>query len=307
MNYSIGEIRCVIAAFFLLLLQSTYAQGVGVNATGTSPDPSAGLDVDFNDKGFLLPRLTTAQRDSIVSPALGLLIYNTSNDCINMWTGATWKQSCFDCGFSTPVAGNNGPLCEGSSLNLTVTAIPGAVYQWTGPNGFTSALQNPVIANATSAANGLYSVVATLNGCTSSPQNTFATINTTPVTPTASNDGPVCVGGTLNLSASTIVGATYTWTGPNGYSANSQNPVITNAQATHAGTYNVVATVNGCVSSAGSTTVVVNAAPAAPGTISGPVSACPGSAGNVYSIVAVPNATSYNWTVPAGSTITSGK
>jgi len=42
------------------------------------------------------------------------------------------------------------------------------------------------------------------------------------------------------------------------------------------------------------------------GTISGPAVVCAGSAGNVYSIPAYPNATSYVWTVPAGATITAG-
>jgi hypothetical protein len=48
-------------------------------------------------------------------------------------------------------------------------------------------------------------------------------------------------------------------------------------------------------------------APAAPGTITGPINVCQGGCGYVYSIAAIPNATSYSWTVPVGGTITAGQ
>jgi hypothetical protein len=67
--------------FCILLLAysiSTYAQ-VGINADNSSPDPSAMLDVKSTDKGMLMPRMTLAQRNAIVSPANGLMIYQTDN------------------------------------------------------------------------------------------------------------------------------------------------------------------------------------------------------------------------------------
>ncbi|HVO52064.1 MAG TPA: choice-of-anchor tandem repeat GloVer-containing protein, partial [Thermoanaerobaculia bacterium] len=77
---------------------------------------------------------------------------------------------------SPPTAGNNGPVCAGSSLQLTASTIAGAAYAWTGPNGFSSTLQNPSIASATAAASGTYSVTATVAGCTSAPATTVATV-----------------------------------------------------------------------------------------------------------------------------------
>src|SRR5260370_15698445 len=59
---------------------------------------------------------------------------------------------------ATPTASNNGPICAGSALNLTASTVSGATYSWTGPNGFTSALQNPSILHATTAPSGTYSV-----------------------------------------------------------------------------------------------------------------------------------------------------
>src|SRR6185295_9778777 len=86
-----------------------YAQeGVGINSSGTSADPSAILDASSTTKGQLVPRMTTAQRDAIINPALGLLIFNTTTQCFNVWLGVTWKKICGDCDFSNPVPGNSG-------------------------------------------------------------------------------------------------------------------------------------------------------------------------------------------------------
>jgi len=70
--------RTVVIAFGLVcLMGAILAQNVGI---GTStPNPSARLDVSDNQRGILIPRLTTAERNAITSPARSLLIYNT--DC----------------------------------------------------------------------------------------------------------------------------------------------------------------------------------------------------------------------------------
>src|ERR1051326_4500293 len=95
----------------------------------------------------------------------------------------------------------------------------------------------------------------------SSSGSATITVNTSLTAPTASNNSPICDGQTLNLSASTVSGATYSWTGPNGFSSSVQNPSIANATTAAAGTYSVTVTVNGCTSTAATTTVTVNAAP----------------------------------------------
>ena len=65
----------IIFLFFLLLVSIAHSQ-VGINTN--SPDPSAMLDIDSVDKGLLTPRMTTAQRDAITSPATGLLVFDTT-------------------------------------------------------------------------------------------------------------------------------------------------------------------------------------------------------------------------------------
>lgn len=160
--------------------------------------------------------------------------------------------------------GSNSPLCQSTTLLLTATTIPGATYTWTGPNGFTSTSQNPAIGNIQPNQAGNYTVVATLNNCSSVPAITNVVVKLTPPAPTAGNNGPICSGKTLNLTSTTVTGATYGWTGPSGFNSSVQNPTIPNATTGANGTYMVIATVNGCPSASASTVAIVNQTPVAP-------------------------------------------
>ena len=51
---------------------------VAINTDGNNPDTSAGLDVKFDNKGLLVPRMTRIQRTAIASPAEGLMVYCTN-------------------------------------------------------------------------------------------------------------------------------------------------------------------------------------------------------------------------------------
>lgn len=73
----------------LISLQYIQAQGVGIN--NSNPDASAVLDVSSTTKGVLVPRMTTAQRNAIVTPATGLLIFQTDNTTgFYYYNGTTW-------------------------------------------------------------------------------------------------------------------------------------------------------------------------------------------------------------------------
>src|SRR5437764_15073491 len=95
-----------------------------------------------------------------------------------------------------------------------------------------------------------------------------------PVTPTASNAGLYSEVPKDSRSISTVSGATYSWTGPNGFTSALQNPTRANATLADAGTYSVTVTVSGCTSAAGTTNVVVNANPAAPAITPTPAQVC---------------------------------
>ena len=105
---------------------------------------------------------------------------------------------------ATPVVTNNGPFCAGNNLILTANSTtPGVTYSWTGPNGYTSSLQNPVISPAFTVNAGIYLVTATKFGCVSTPGPTVAVIHPVPfITAFASANPTNCFGtdGTIILS-----------------------------------------------------------------------------------------------------------
>jgi hypothetical protein len=112
---------------------------LGVNAA--SPAPSAALDLNSQTQGFLMPRMTSAQRDAIASPAVGLMLFNLTTGCFNHWTGAVWKALCAACEapFEAPtVSGDNAVLCGTSGETYSVTPAAGVnAYTWSVPAGAT--------------------------------------------------------------------------------------------------------------------------------------------------------------------------
>jgi len=201
---------------------------------------------------------------------------------------------------ATPTAGSNSPVCAGQTLSLTSNTIASATYSWSGPNTFTSSLQNPTIASVTTAASGNYSVFVTVGGCAGSAGTTSVTINPGPVAPTVGSNSPVCSGNTLSLTSSTVTGATYSWTGPNSFTSTSQNPTIPAVTTLANGTYSVNASVTGCSIVSGSTSVTINQTPNAP--VAG--SNSPVCVGNTLSLTATPTGTTYSWSGPNSFTST---
>ena len=78
--------------FFFGLCTVGYTQSVGIGTT--NPDSSAILDLSSNTQGFLMPRMTTAQRDAIVDPADGLQILNLDDKCIDIFIDQVWRKNC---------------------------------------------------------------------------------------------------------------------------------------------------------------------------------------------------------------------
>ena len=86
-------------------------------------------------------------------------------------------------------ASNGGPYCAGQTVTLSATA--GATgYSWTGPNGFTSNLQNPTIPNATPLDSGTYTLNYTTPNCNGTA-STLVVVNT-PINPAFTQISPIC-------------------------------------------------------------------------------------------------------------------
>ncbi|BDS12069.1 COG1470 family protein [Aureispira anguillae] len=85
---------------------------VGINIL--QPDTSAILHLESTDRGFLPPRMTTAQRDNIYSPKPGLTIFNSEDSTVQYYTGRcwlpVWQESCDDCLFDFSIENQNGNI-----------------------------------------------------------------------------------------------------------------------------------------------------------------------------------------------------
>ncbi len=133
--------------------------------------------------------------------------------------------------------------CSTTSVPLTGgSSTPNASFAWTGPNGFSSNLQNPI-----APAVGTYTLTVTgPNFCTATAT---ATVNGDFATPNASATGGVitCSSTTTTVNgSSTTPGATFDWAGPGNFMSTAQNPTVSNI-----GTYTLtVIGPNGCTSTA---------------------------------------------------------
>lgn len=96
-----------LTVFLLLVSCAAFAQdnmGIGT----LTPDPSAILEVKSTDKGVLLPRLTSAQKNGIPSPAQGLFVFDTDTESFWYYDGTQWVEALGPIGPTGP-QGPQGP------------------------------------------------------------------------------------------------------------------------------------------------------------------------------------------------------
>ncbi len=257
-----------------------------------------------------------------MDPAFGGVTYDGPTKKLSGWawsegygwihfrsTTPTAYGVALTCGSLTGTVTGGGNVCGVGSSGVTVTVGGGAApYTVTLDNGGgTQSGAGPAfIFTVSPASTTTYSVASLADGfsCVGAGSGSATvTVNAIPATPTAGSNSPVCTGSTITLTTPTVTGATYAWTGPNGFASALQNPTISNATAAGAGTYSVRVIVNGCTSTAGTTAVVVQARPARP-TITAPTTVLPNQAftASVPEVAGV----SYGWSVTNG-TVTGGE
>ncbi len=120
-----------VLSFFLsfMSLSCLFAQNNNVGIGTTTPDASAILDIKSASKGVLVPRVTTAQRTAITSPAQGLLVYDTDLGCFYYYNSTTsaWVSLC--------QAGPAGPTGPAGSNGVAGPTGPSGADGATGPAG----------------------------------------------------------------------------------------------------------------------------------------------------------------------------
>ena len=183
----------------------------------------------------------------------------------------------------------NGPLCPGQTILLH--AEGGTSYEWTGPGGFSSSLQDPSITDIDLSHAGPYSVSITEPFCPVEIKTSVVVINTPPAAGITCPD-KVCAGEAITLGSSG--GISSYWTGPNGFESDTRNPVIQAATTAMSGTYSVkVRSAENCTATA-THNLTVNALPSATIITNSPV--CSGE----KLMLSCPEGTSFRWRGPSG-------
>lgn len=199
-------------------------------------------------------------------------------------------------------ANNDGPGCEGDSLQLSVSFVPGANYSWTGPQGFQSSLQNPKISPIA----GEYFVsVTTPAGC-DGESSTQVEVITPPEITALSSDALECMDGMTDITFFPSVFPqgeyTYIWSGPGGYEADTLNPIIVNATEADNGTYTLTIVQGSCASEPQSIDIDITDSPQTP-IIDGESNLCEGDTLMLH-VEAGSDNVQYLWTTPLGQRTT---
>lgn len=158
---------------------------------------------------------------------------------------------------------SNSFVCVGDTLKLFASSTTaGVAFLWEGPAGFTSGLPTPILAPATMAMAGTYSVTVSKASCYNYA-TTVVDIRPLPV-PVLKSNTPVCSNDTLKLQGASATGASsYIWNGPNFFNSYSQSPNVAFVQTVSTGVYTLSVNWNGCTVS-DTMSVVVNQTPMAP-------------------------------------------
>jgi gliding motility-associated-like protein len=187
-------------------------------------------------------------------------------------------------------------ICEGEDLIFSASSQGATTYAWTGPNGFSSALQNPAILNSSTVQSGTYIVTAAIGNCTSTGTSVNVTVNPNPAAAAGISSAVICSGTSVSLTSSG--GTSYNWTGPASYTSAAQNPVIANTIVSNSGIYTVtVSNAAGCTDSA-SVSLTVDQTPPAPTTSAAATTICEGQ--DIVLSASSAGASSYSWNGPDG-------
>ncbi|RYD57412.1 MAG: T9SS type A sorting domain-containing protein [Sphingobacteriales bacterium] len=157
-------------------------------------------------------------------------------------------------------AGFDTAVCAGDTIKLNASSSSAGTisYTWSGPSSYSAIGKSVKRASAATAMAGNYIVTAT-RGCTAR-DTVGVTVGaaTAPAVPDASYTAPLCVGDTLRLSATVVAGASYTWTGPNSFTASTRQPEKRITQLSDSGFYIVRANAGGCSSAPDTIKVKIN-------------------------------------------------
>jgi hypothetical protein len=117
--------RLLLLLLSIITYCTAFSQNVGIGTT--SPHASAALDLNSTSKGILIPRMTTAQRTAIISPAAGLMVYDITSNSFWFYNGTTWSGVSGSGSLSLPfdaavnISGNAFRIANTSATGVAIT------------------------------------------------------------------------------------------------------------------------------------------------------------------------------------------
>lgn len=233
-----------------------FGNGSAAEFVTTTNNPSLVIsDATAAHAGFYTVDVSLNGCTSATSAVHQVLIFGTSLDITAVSNGSSSPSGG---------AGNVTQLCMGETLRLSLPNYPNVTYEWIGPAGYTSTEANPIIPNITEESAGAYYAYIRLEGCgTIITKPTEIAVKPIPEQPKVSQDllgllgqARVCLGADLDLNIPnpTVIDASdsvsYSWYFNGMPLADTDGPELNlaDSDASAAGVYQVVATLNGCAS-----------------------------------------------------------
>jgi gliding motility-associated-like protein len=221
---------------------------------GDGYDFGSSIDVDFNNNAFITGEWNNVFNNAsypLANPGSGAYFDNTFNGVID--DGFIVKLSPLQIQKQASQVNTTNCQCNGSAtFSITCGDAP---YSYVWSNGQSVLNTTLTISSISNLCDGVYNLTVTA-GCTQSVIETYTISGGGGIVAQANvlPGNAICEGQSFTLS--TVAANTYTWSGPNNFTANTQNAVINNAQVTSSGVYTIsIEAGPGCASTA---TVAVN-------------------------------------------------
>lgn len=230
-----------------------------LNGTGSSTGGNISYLWTASNGGNIVSGATTLMPVVNAAGTYTLVVTNNTNGC----TASSFTTVTSNANPPNASATGGTLTCVVNSVTISANSTtPGVTYAWSGPSGFTSTQQNPVV---NTAGNYIVTVTNPANNCTNTAT---AVVNQNTVAPTADatvNGILTCTVNSVQLNLATNAGgAGFSWTGPGGFTSTQQNPGVS-VPGIYVGT--VTNPTNGCTAS---DSVVVSQNIAAPGASAAP-------------------------------------
>lgn len=212
------------------------AKCVGDNSKFKITSPSATLSYSWSGPNGFMSNATTFDFTSVDTPLRGdYIVFVEDGQCQS--EPDTVNLFIYPPPQAPKVSAQKTTVCERDTLFLVGNSVPGAVFNWKGPNGYFSTATNPFIANVSPTNIGEYKAFVIIGSCSSKEDSVEIEVNPTPTASVTASNTTFCNGDSTTIAATPSTGLTYKWQKD---SVDIPNAIAENYTAKTSGNYRVV-------------------------------------------------------------------